>query len=326
MSNRTTSKTSIRKTILPGLAGLIAAAAFISTAPQGIAQTPAAAEPTTAEKLQFDVASVHRDKSNHKPSSNIPLGPGGVSRPGGGVMNATNFGLLYYLEFAYKLTDYQEAALKAKLPDWVLYERFTIAARTENQNVTKDDLRLMMQSLLAERFKLAVHYEDRRIPVLALEVAKPGALGPKLEKHPADATCPGYSPHRVDADGTPLPDLPETVTAGFPTFCGGILGVPASAQDRYSFGARNVPMSLIASSFDSWGHLDRPVIDETGLNGPYDFVLEFTPDPPAKYATIDSGGPTFLEALRKQLGLKLEAKTSAVKFLVLDHVEHPTDN
>jgi len=283
-------------------------------------------QPNETTTFDFDVVSVHRDKSNLKPASNVPLGPGGVSRPSGGILNATNFNLPSYIEFAYKLTDYQEAALKATLPDWALYDRFTIEARTENQNVTKDELRLMMQSLLAERFKLTIHYEDRRVPVLALVTIKPGSTGPKLRKHPADSSCPGFSPHATDVHGTPVPDPPETVAQGFPTFCGGILGVPASAQDRYSFGARNVPMSFIATSFDSWGHLDRPVVDETALGGPYDFVLEFTPEPPPKYATIDSGGPTFQEALRKQLGLRLEAKTGSIKFLVLDHVERPSEN
>jgi uncharacterized protein (TIGR03435 family) len=249
-----------------------------------------------------------------------------VYKPTGGVLNARNFNLLSYIAFAYKLTDYQEEALRAKLPDWVLQDQFSIEARTENHNVTKDELRQMMQSLLAERFKLAVHYEERRVPVLALAVAKPGVTGPKLQRHPADATCPNYSPHPADVDGTPLPPLPETITGGFPIFCGGILGVPASAQDRYSFGARKVPMSRIASSLASWGNLGRPVVDETGLTGPYDFVLEFTPEPPPKYATIDSGGPTFQEALRKQLGLKLEPKTAPVKFLVLDRVDQPTEN
>jgi bla regulator protein BlaR1 len=285
-----------------------------------------AQEKSQTATLKFDVASVHRDKSNRKPSSNVPLGPGGVYRASGEILNATNFNLLDYLEFAYKLTDYQEAALKATLPDWAVYDRFTIEARTDNQNVTKDELRLMMQSLLAERFKLAVHYEERRVPVLALVTVKPGITGPKLQRHPADASCPGFSPHATDVHGTPIPDPPETVPQGFPTFCGGILGVPASAQDRYSFGGRNLPMSFIATSFDSWGHLDRPVVDETGLSGSYDFVLEFTPEPPPKYATIDSGGPRFEEALRKQLGLKLEPKTGSIKFLVLDHVEPPTQN
>jgi uncharacterized protein (TIGR03435 family) len=264
--------------------------------------------------------------SAHKPESNVPMGPGGVSRPSGGILNARSFHLMDYLEFAYKLTDYQEAALKEKLPDWVVEDRFTIEARTENRDVTKDQLRLMMQTLLAERFKLAVHYEDRRVPVLALMLARPATMGPKLQRHPADAACPNFSSHARDEHGTAVPDPPETVANGFPTFCGGILGVPASAQDRYSFGARGVPMSLIVSSLDSWGHLDRPVVDETGLGGEYDFVLDFTPDPRPKYATIDSGGPGFEEALRKQLGLKLERQTSTLKFLVLDHVEPPTAN
>ncbi len=102
--------------------------------------------------------------------------------------------------------------------------------------------------------------------------------------------------------------------------------MPASAQDRYSFGARNVTMGLIASSFSSWGNLGRPVVDQTGLGGTYDFVLDFTPDPRPKYATVDSGGPTFEGALQKQLGLKLEAKKAPVQFLVLDHVERLAEN
>ncbi len=125
----------------------------------------------------------------------------------------------------------------------------------------------------------------------------------------------------------PVREQPETIAGGFPTVCGGILGVPASARDRYSLGGRNVPMNLIASSLSSWGHLDHPVVNQTGLNGPYDFVLEFTPDPPPAYAAgVDSGGPTFTEALKQQLGMKLEPQKAPVEFLVIDHIEHLSDN
>lgn len=277
-------------------------------------------------KLQFDVASVRADRSEAKPDSNVPLGPGSVYESTGGLLRARNFTLLTYLVFAYKLADYQETFIKEKLPDWATQEHFTIEARTENQRVTKDELRLMMQSLLNDRFGLKVHDEDRLVPVFALQTLKPDTIGPKLQKHPADADCPDFSPHATDEQGVPKPSQPDTGADGFPTFCESILGVPASAQDRYSFGARNVTMSFIATAFSSWGNLGRPVVDETGLKGNYDFVLDYTPEPRPRYATIDSGGPTFQEAVRKQLGLKLQSTSALVSFLMLDHVEQPSTN
>jgi uncharacterized protein (TIGR03435 family) len=277
-------------------------------------------------KLEFDVASVRQNKSAGKPHSNIPLGPQNIYGPTGGVVSAKNFSLLYYMTFAYKLTDYQQETVRTKVPDWVLNDHFNIEARTDNRSATKDELRAMMQSLLAARFGLAVHYESRTVSVYALELVKAGSTGPRLRPHPADAVCPGFSPLLKTAEGKPVADLPDAGEEGFPTFCGGILGVPASAEDRYSFGARDVTMGLIASSLSSWGNVGRPVVDETGLPGMWDFVLDYTPDPRPKYATIDSGGPTFQGALQKQLGLKLVARKAPVQFLVLDHVDRLSEN
>jgi uncharacterized protein (TIGR03435 family) len=308
--------------------GVVAAAVAVVlglAAGGSLAQTPGAAQAATG-KLEFDVASVRQNKSGGKPHSNIPLGPQNIYGPSGGVVSAKNFSLLYYMTFAYKLTDYQQEALRSKAPDWVLTDRFNIEARTENRGVTKDDLRAMMQSLLAARFGLSVHYESRTVSVYALELVRPGAMGPKLRAHPAEAACPGFSPLVKTEEGKPIASLPDAAADGYPTFCGGILGVPASAQDRYSFGARNVSMALIASSFSSWGNLGRPVVDQTGLSGTWDFVLDYTPDPRPDYATVDSGGPTFEAALQKQLGLKLEGKKAPVEFLAIDHVDRLTGN
>jgi uncharacterized protein (TIGR03435 family) len=84
---------------------------------------------------------------------------------------------------------------------------------------------------------------------------------------------------------------------------------------------------------------DRPVIDETGLKGEYDFDLAYTHEPPDlpqgnaalgripnDQAAIDASGPTLFEALEKQLGLKLEAKKAPVDILVIDHAEKPSEN
>ncbi len=291
-------------------------AAFLLVAPLA-AQAPAS--------LSFDVVSV-RPSTSGQPASNVPLGPGNVFSPTGGFLRARNFPLLTYIDFAYRSTSEQEASLAASAPAWVREDLFTIEARTDNTAVTKDQMRLMMRTLLADRFKLTIHREMRETRVYALLQIKPDTLGPRLRTHPATATCANFAP-AAPATGGKAPDQPVQTSPGdFPVICGGILGLQASAQDRYSFGAANILMPVIAKSFSSWGNLGRPVVDRTGLEGPYDFVLDFTPDPRPAYATEDSGGPTFQQALQQQLGLKLEPQKAAVEFLVLDHVEHPTEN
>ena len=286
---------------------------------------PSTAPSQVTTLLTFDVASV-RPTRETEPSSNVPLGPGNVFSPSHGILSAKNSTLLTYLVFAYKLADYQQQAIESTAPDWVVHDRYTIEARTEKVDASKDDLRLMMRSLLADRFKLAVHYEQRQVRVFALMMEKAGELGPKLQPHPAGATCSDPSLKSTTSDGDPV-ELPlQPKKGGFPAVCNGILGLPASAQDRYSFGGANVSMGLIANALSSWGNLGRPVVDQTGLAGTYDFVLEYTPDPPPSYAAVDSGGPSFQVALKQQLGLKLEAQRAPVEFLVLDHVERPDAN
>ncbi|HEV2645986.1 MAG TPA: TIGR03435 family protein [Acidobacteriaceae bacterium] len=277
-------------------------------------------------KLEFDVASVRRNVDDGKPQSNIALGPGDVWGPSGGVLSAKNFTLLQYLVFAYKLADYQQAALREKLPGWVVSDRYNIEARTADRDVTKDQMRERMRSLLADRFALAVHYESRVVAVYALEQAKAGATGPKLRQHPKDESCPDFSLMTKTADGKPTTHLPDAGDDGFPMFCGGIVGMPASAQDRYSFGARDIEMSVIAKALSSWGNLGRPVVDQTRLAGRWDFVLDYTPEPRPAYATVDSEGPTFQQALQRQLGLKLQSQKAPVEFLVVDRVEHVKEN
>jgi uncharacterized protein (TIGR03435 family) len=281
---------------------------------------------TSPGKLEFEVASVRQSRSAGKPSSNIALGPGDVQGRSGGVLSAKNLTLLKYMEFAYKLTDYQEAALREKLPEWVVTDRYNIEARAASRDVTKEQMRAMVQALLADRFKLAVHDAPRVVAFYALVLVKPGVTGAKLRPHPADASCPDFSLLEKTPDDKPMGSLPDARDDGYPTFCGGILGVPASAQDRYSFGARNVAMSAVANALSSWGNLGRPVEDKTGLSGRWDFVLDYTPDPRPKYATVDSGGPTFEQALQKQLGLKLESQKGPVDFIVVDHVEKVSEN
>jgi uncharacterized protein (TIGR03435 family) len=82
---------------------------------------------------------------------------------------------------------------------------------------------------------------------------------------------------------------------------------------------------------NGWGSLGRPVIDKTGLQGTYDFTLKFTPEPSLGSSTssespADFDGPTFQEALKKQLGLRIESQKGEVQVIVLDHIDHLIEN
>jgi uncharacterized protein (TIGR03435 family) len=121
------------------------------------------------------------------------------------------------------------------------------------------------------------------------------------------------------------------VAGGFPRQCGGMLPVPTSAPGRFRFGARNVTLEFIARQLTSLGDLGRPAVDQTGLTGTFDFALEFVPDISSTregYPDFqgDPTGPTFSQAVREQLGLKLESTKAPSQFLVIDRVEHPTHN
>jgi uncharacterized protein (TIGR03435 family) len=291
-----------------------------------VAQTPAA--------LTFDVASVKPNQSDDPANSNFPLGPGDVYIPNGGFFSATNQPLVVYFRFAYKITGSQWQSLQPQFPEWANSERFDIQARAEG-NPTKDQMRLMMRSLLADRFKLAIHTEQRQTPVYALLLVKPGTLGSTLQVHPPGSSCTVIPPWAPGTD----PDAAPAVKPDprFPDTCGGLLNMNTTGPGRRRVGARNVAMSFIASSLVPLGDLGRPVVDKTGLSGNFDYALEWAPDPGGA-VSVDgepdhaAAGPaiplglTFQAALKSQLGLRLEAQKDPLEFIILDHVERPSKN
>ena len=272
----------------------------------------AASQPATPEwqidagsKMAFDVASVKPDRvtpSGETSRSNVPLGPMDDFRPSGGLFSATDVSLLGYIMFAYKLEAFQTKPLyDSLLPEWATKTMgFDIEAHAPaNMNPTKDQFRLMMQALLADRFKLAVHYETKQMPVFALVVDKPGKLGPKIQHHLGDEPC--------SADpGSSYP--PVTTAAGYPQICGFLTNWFDGR--RFYFGGRNIDLQAVASAITGvvFG-IDRPVLDRTGLTGTYDLVFNFTSENMPPGIQLDESGPTFLEALKDQLGLKLVPET-----------------
>jgi len=265
--------------------------------------------------LQFEVASVKPNHSNAQPNSNFPLGPGDVYVRNGGYFNATGFPLTLYLAFAYKLIGNQAQYVSPQLPEWAKSDRFDIQARAAS-DPGKDGMRQMMQALLADRVQLATHYEEREVPVLAFVLAKSGKTGPHLRQHTNDSPCPTEQP---TAETPFLED-------GLPAFCNGIFPLPASVHGRLRFGARNVTIGFIADTFSAGTGLGRPMIDRTGLSGKFDFTLEWAPERRGADVPPDSADLTFEEALREQLGIRLQSQKGPMRVLVVDHVERPSGN
>lgn len=279
--------------------------------------------------MSFEVASVKENKSgvsaSNRPTSNIPLDAQNLYAPTGGLFSATNFPLLEYMRFAYKLTPEQSQALLSQVP-WANANRWDIEGRASD-NPTKDEMRLMMQSLLAGRFKLSLHFETRHLPVFALVFNKTGKLGPQLRPHADAPPCSTAPPPPTSSSG-----FQATDASGFPEICGGFLPLQPTASGLLRFGARDVPMTTFAMLFSNpLTGVDRPILDMTGLAGKFDLIIEFAPRPkftqsPDTSSQSAEAGPTFLEALKDQLGLKLESTTGPVDTLVIDHIEKPSAN
>ena len=291
----------------------------------GLAQTTKAVpewETAAGGKMEFEVASIHLAKpETHTPPS-FALDPGDNPIPPGGQFKA-DFPLFAYITFAYKLWPTQEErdAITSQLPKWATTESFVIQAEAEG-NPTKDQMRLMVQSLLASHFKLAVHFEGRQAPVFALLFARPGKLGPKIRPHAEGLPCDAPVPH-LEPGVAQAPDV-------FPARCNAYAGWPL-ANGMNLIGARNTTLPLIAEFLANEGNLGRPIVDRTGLQGTFDFTLQYAeerdgPAPPEAVTAPDQQGPTLREAIADQLGMRLEPARAQVSTLVIDHIEQPSPN
>jgi uncharacterized protein (TIGR03435 family) len=204
---------------------------------------------------------------------------------------------------------------------WTTQDRFDIEARAQG-NPTKADYRLMMQSLLADRFKLKVHFESRVVPLYVLVLAKPGKFGSRLRLHRADdPVCAKPSawqnPNEVDADG-------------YPEVCGGPYGMRPSKPGRMKSGGRDVSMARFTAILTGVGVVDRLMLDKTGIQGTIDYSLEWRKgvDQVARGAPLelDEDAPTFADALKEQLGIRMLPQKGPSELFLVDHVEKPSEN
>ena len=296
---------------------LIAAALFCAAS--SLAQSASAQTNTVPEwetvaggHSEFEVASVRLDKGEFRPPTFALSSDDWFREPNGRFF--ADFTVETYLEFAYKLwlTGEEKRGMLAGLPDWVNHDRYTIEA-TAPMHATKDQYRLMMQALLAERFGVKVHVEQRDVPVLAMTLVKPGKTGPKLIPHENGVPC----------DAPPSPEV-------YPPFCYGFSARPKGNNSE--FGSRNSPMELIGKFLGSVaggaGEISRPVVDQTGLTGRWDYTLEIAQPFGKKPSGVDeeNQGPTVIEGMQQQLGIKLKPSRAVIPVLIVDEIRRPAEN
>lgn len=260
----------MRKTVI--------AALFIFTALRG---------QNTPERPSFELASI-------KPDNIMQTSFDVVPRRSGNRITMHNTQLVMVIAYAWRASNPSfQVVGNVHLPDgWNFYDIEAIAGKS----VSDDELRLMFQTLLEDRFKLKIHRETREMTAYDLVVAKGGA---KLK--------------RADPDGAVALD-------GQPIEPGNSLSAYGADGGTHLVG-KSVSMDRLV--FALGGRLNSPVLDRTGLTGLFDYNIVFSREDNPSDA---NGPPALATALQEEMGLRLEKTRSQVEIIVVDHVEKPTAN
>jgi uncharacterized protein (TIGR03435 family) len=290
-----------------------------------VAQSAPPVAPDASQR--FEVASVKRNTSGD--------GFVTIGMPPGGRLTFTNVPVRQMIVRAYQVQPYQVLGG----PSWITSDRFDVTAKAAD-NATPQQLNAMLQSLLADRFKLKIHKETRQSDVYRLVKARTdGKLGDSLKPAAVDCAAargrgagpaPGQGPGQVA-----VPPPPGARANGPLPGPGGPQGGCMMMMTPGRFQAGGQPVSALANTLAA--QLGRPVLDETGLTGAYDLTLTYMPDtggrglptpPPGApdIPPIDPNAPSLPTALQEQLGLKLEATKGPVEMIVIDSIEQPTED
>jgi uncharacterized protein (TIGR03435 family) len=263
----------------------------------------------------FEVASVKQNKSGEG-FIRIGMAPGGR-------FTANNVPLRQLILMAYQVQPFQILGG----PSWITSDRFDIVAKASGDLPPPTPgavgpVQLMMRTLLADRFKLTLHNEQKEMPVYNLVVARAdGKLGPQLKQSTTDCAAIMGAAGRRGGPPAP-PSFNEPVQCGMRVLPG-------------TLSAGGFPLSQFAQFLSTT--VQRIVVDRTGLTGNFDLNMTWTPDqlpqgrgdpPPGAppLPAIDPNGPSISTAVQEQLGLKLDSTKAPVEVLVVDRAEHPMED
>lgn len=229
-----------------------------------------------AQTPEFDAASVKPSKAPGR--SSLKSDPGRITY--------TNVSLRDCLMAAYDVKDYQISG-----PSWLPTERYDIVA-TAGAAASDDDMKLMLQKLLSERFQMTIHREKKELPVYALVVGKNGT------KLLHESENPGRSRTQMSGGSVAFTNI-------------------------------TIPELVDYISHLRSAEMDRPVVDNTGLKGKYDFTVTLFATQDEMMAALNKGdfGSSIFTLIQEQLGLKLEPEKLPLNMLVVDKAEKvPTEN
>jgi uncharacterized protein (TIGR03435 family) len=284
------------------LAALLAAAATAVSASAG-AQRAGSGTP-----LAFEAASIKQNKSGDWRRA---MGPAP-----GGRFTATNVPARDLIAYAYGISQDSVSFRIVGGPKWIDEDRFDVNANVAG-TWTPSQMREMMRTLMADRFRLAAHAETREMPTYTLAVVPNRPL--RLRRSVVDEAACQTRREAIQRREPVPPPVP-----GAPPICGTGRTIPGTIT------AVGGSMTSLTSTLGQF--VSRSVVDRTELSGLFDFELKWTPDTPplvpadAPPLNIDPNGPSIFTALQEQLGLKLESTQGPVDIVVIDRVEHPTED
>jgi uncharacterized protein (TIGR03435 family) len=265
----------------------------------------AAAQGTGQSATTFEAASVKRDASGFSAPMRVV--------PAGDRLTITNVPLRQLIQMAYRAGTRDDVVGG---PGWINDERYDVAAKADAPFTSSNEWQPKLAALLAQRFHLVIHTESRSGQTFTLVRMKDdGALGPQLRRASEDCMGnlrAGNVPQGV-SDPCGLEQFGEASITGHIK----LHGVPV-----------DVLRTVVAVDFNA-----GPVVDETGLSGPFDIELVWTPQPyftdthvPDRRPDADRKAPELRTALQEQLGLSVKTEKSAKDVVVIDHVERPTED
>ncbi len=243
---------------------------------------------------EFEVASVKPSPPEGRGGIRVMM-RGGPGRGDPGRIDYSNVTLKMVLVQAYGVRGDQIQA-----PDWLSTERFDITAKL-NPNTTKEQFSLMLQNLLASRFKMAIHHVPKEYAVYAVGIARSGH---KLKESAHGRT--GDSPPGVSSGNTQP---------------GPAIHLEAGHLDARRVSVHDLLEATLA------GRMDRPVVDLTGLTGVFDLTLDWLPVEVQQDTGVSDNSAGIVSALQRQLGLTLQGRTIPMDTIIVDHAERiPTAN
>jgi uncharacterized protein (TIGR03435 family) len=304
INNRPTLKLNFAKRAGLAISGILAIAIPVML---GLTNAPALRAQAQSD-LRFEVASVRRVEIPATDRGGVP-----VFLPTGGVGTSNPRRITYSGEWIPNLITAAFGVRQDQIigPDWLTRERYDIVALIP-EGTTKEQFNVMLGNLLRDRFHLRFHIESKILPVYALRVAKDGPkFKETVRRAGGDATAPSRVTGERDAQGFIV----------LPPDRQGMISIPLPGEIFTT--AQDVPMTDFALSLES--RAGRPVVDETGLSGRYDFKIHHEYIRRAGDASVPA--PTVFDAVEQQLGLKLESSTKSFPHLIIDSIDRePTDN